>query len=83
MGEVGEERRQAAQKSMLREAFRRGWPSVADWVPKRVRREALAYVRCGDARYGFVARRAPTVARWRRECDWRPCCPGCGTGSGP
>ncbi len=49
MGEVVEARRRAPQKSVVREAFRRGWPSVCDWVPKRVRREALAYERCGDA----------------------------------
>jgi hypothetical protein len=51
---VREERRRAPQKSVLREAFQRGWPSVGDWVQKRVRREAEAYVRCGDARFGFV-----------------------------
>ncbi len=34
------------------------------------------------AKAGGGARRAPTVARWRRECDWRRYCPGCGTGSG-
>jgi hypothetical protein len=43
-----------------------------------IRRESSHFV----AKAGGGARRVPTVARWRRECDWRPCCPGCGTGSG-
>jgi hypothetical protein len=81
MGEVGEERRRAPQKSVLREAFQRGWPSVGDWVPKRVRREALlAYVRCGDARFGFVevscddCHQARVVAFCCKGRGWCPSC---------
>ncbi len=80
MGEVGEERRQAPQKSMLREAFRRGWPSVGDWVPKRVRREAEAYVRCGDARSGFVEVSCDDCHQSRVVafcCKGRGWCPSC------
>ncbi|MCA3015365.1 MAG: transposase zinc-binding domain-containing protein [Myxococcaceae bacterium] len=36
------------------EAFRRGWPAVCETVPTRVKREAEAFLRCGDVRYGFV-----------------------------
>ena len=37
----------------MRRAFDEGWPRVCDSVPQRVKREANAYQRCGDVRYGF------------------------------
>jgi len=39
---------------VLRRAFDQGWPSVCQSVPRRVKREAEGYLRCGDVRYGFV-----------------------------
>ncbi len=80
MGVVGEERRRAPQKSVMREAFLRGWPSVCDWVPKRVRCEAEAHVRCGDARYGFVEVSCDDCYQSRVVafcCKGRGWCPSC------
>ena len=55
-------------------------PRPSHWTGFRVklRRESWRIA----AKAGGGARRAPTVARWRLECDWRRYCPGCGTGSG-
>ncbi len=66
MGEVGEERRLAPQKSVVREAFRRGWPSVCDWVPKRelrsLRRGNLVAVDHLD--FGDVGEMVSQIGRW-------------------
>ncbi len=53
MGGAGEERRRAPETSLVRRAFDEGWPRVCESVPQRVKREANAYQRCGDVRYGF------------------------------
>ena len=54
MAGVEEGRRRAPEKSVLLEAFRRGWASVSGWVPNRVKQEAQRYLDCGQLRFGFV-----------------------------
>ena len=51
---MGEGRRRAPEKSVLLEAFRRGWPEVSSSMPSRVKLEVERYLTCGDARFGFV-----------------------------
>ncbi|MDP3156799.1 MAG: transposase zinc-binding domain-containing protein [Archangium sp.] len=50
-----EDRRPAPGKSVLHEAFRRGWPEVSSSMPPRVKLEVERYLKCGELRYGFVA----------------------------
>ncbi len=53
---------------------------MGDWVPKRVRREAEAYVRCGDARSGFVEVSCDDCHQSRVVafcCKGRGWCPSC------
>jgi len=52
--EGGEDRRRAPEKSVLHEAFRRGWPEVSSSMPTRVKREVERFLTCGDVRAGFV-----------------------------
>ncbi len=54
MGELVERRRWASEKSVLHEAFRRGWPEVSSSVPNRVKLEVQRYLDCGQSRCGFV-----------------------------
>ena len=44
----GEGRRRAPEKSVLLEAFRRGWAAVSGCVPTRVKLEAQRYLDCGQ-----------------------------------
>jgi hypothetical protein len=65
---------------VLLEAFRRGWPQVCETVPQRVRREAQAFLRCGDVRYGFVEVSCETCHESRLVafcCKGRGWCPSC------
>ena len=52
--EGGEDRRRAPEKSVLHEAFRRGWPEVSSSMPTRVKLEVARFLTCGDVRAGFV-----------------------------
>lgn len=76
------ERRRAPEVSVLHEAFRRGFAGVREWLPERVKREVVAYLRCGDVRYGFVevtcegCRESRLVAF---SCKGRGWCPSCTT----
>lgn len=78
----GEYRRRAPEKSVLHEAFRRGFAEVSEWLPARVKREVVSYLRCGDVRYGFVevtcdgCRESRLVAF---SCKGRGWCPSCTT----
>ncbi len=54
LGGVEEDRRRAPEKSVLLEAFRRGFASVSGVLPKRVKLEAERYFDCGQLRFGFV-----------------------------
>ena len=54
MGEAVEGRRRAKEKSVLHEAFRRGWPEVSSSMPSRVKLEVERYLTCGDARFGWT-----------------------------
>ncbi len=68
VGGMGE-RNRMPWASMVRQAFDEGWPQLCDSVPKRVQREAQAYQRCGEVRYGFVevACEDCRQARWCRS----------------
>lgn len=82
MGEGVEERRRAPEKSLLVEAFRRGWPEVSASVPRRVQREVERYQHCGDVRYGFVEVSCSTCNESRLvafSCKGRGWCPSCTT----
>ena len=51
MGEAVEGRRRAPEKSVLLEAFRRGWPEVSSSMPSRVKPEVERYLTWGDPRF--------------------------------
>lgn len=77
---MGTERRREPAESVLREAFLRGWPQVCEAVPKRVKREAEAFLRCGDVRYGFVEVSCEACHESRLVafcCKGRGWCPSC------
>ena len=74
MGEAVEGRRRAPEKSVLHEAFRRGWPDVSNSMPSRVKLEVERYLTCGDARFGFVEVTCETCAE-RRARRPRPVSP--------
>lgn len=79
---AGEYRRWAPEVSVLHEAFRRGFGEAREWLPARVKREVVSYLRCGDVRYGFVevtcdgCRDSRLVAF---SCKGRGWCPSCTT----
>ncbi len=65
---------------MLSRAFDEGWPRVCDSVPQRVKREASAYQRCGDVRYGFSEVTCEGCEASRLVafcCKGRGWCPSC------
>lgn len=77
---MGAEGARQAEKSVVLEAFQRGWPSVCETVPKRVKREAEAFLRCGDVRYGFVEVSCEDCHESRLVafcCKGRGWCPSC------
>ena len=65
VGEAVEGRRRAPEKSVLHEAFRRGWPEVSGTMPTRVKLEVERFLTCGDARFGFVEVTCETCAESR------------------
>lgn len=76
------ERRRAPGKSVLHEAFRRGWPAVSTLVPRRVKQEVERYLGCGDVRCGFVEVRCGDCHEARLvafSCKGRGWCPSCTT----
>jgi len=80
VGGAGEERRRAPETSLVRRAFDEGWPRVCDSVPQRVKREASAYQRCGDVRYGFSEVTCEGCEATRLVafcCKGRGWCPSC------
>lgn len=65
---------------MVRRAFDEGWPRVCDSVPQRVKREANAFQRCGDVRYGFSEVTCEDCEATRLVafcCKGRGWCPSC------
>ena len=82
VGEGEEDRRRAPEKSVLHEAFRRGWPKLAAAMPSRVRLEVERFLRCGDARFGFMEVTCEACAESRVVafcCKSRGWCPSCTT----
>ena len=82
MDEGGEDRRRAPEKSVLHEAFRRGWPEVSSAMPTRVKREVERFLTCGDVRAGFVEVTCESCAESRLvafSCKGRGWCPSCTT----
>ena len=64
----------------MREAFREGWPEVCGVVSSRVRREAEAFLQCGQLRYGFVEVSCEACHEARLvafSCKGRGWCPSC------
>jgi hypothetical protein len=79
-GEGAEDRRRAPEKSVLLEAFRRGWESVSASVPMRVKKEVQRYLECGQLRCGFVEVTCERCSESRRiafSCKRRGWCPSC------
>ena len=77
-GEEG--RRRAPEKSVLLEAFRRGWDSVSGCVPTRLKQEAQRYLDCGQLRFGFVEVTCESCSTSRLiafSCKGRAWCPSC------
>ena len=77
-GEEG--RRRAPEKSVLLEAFRRGWAAVSGCVPSRVKQEAQRYLDCGQLRCGFVEVTCEACGDSRLiafSCKGRGWCPSC------
>ncbi len=75
-----EGRRRAPEKSVLLEAFRRGWASVSGCVPARVKQEAQRYLDCGQLRCGFVEVTCEAGSQSRLiafSCKGRGWCPSC------
>lgn len=82
MGEAVEGRRRAPEKSVLHEAFRRGWPEVSGSMPPRVKLEVERFLTCGDPRFGFVEVTCEACAESRVVafcCKSRGWCPSCTT----
>ena len=82
MDEGGEDRRRGPEKSVLHEAFRRGWPEVSSAMPTRVKREVERFLTCGDVRAGFVEVTCESCAESRLvalRCKGRGWCPSCTT----
>ena len=82
MGEAVEGRRRPPEKSVLHEAFRRGWPEVSSSMPSRVKLEVERFLTCGDLRFGFVEVTCETCAESRvvaLSCKGRGWCPSCTT----
>ena len=82
VGEAVEGRRRAPEKSVLHEAFRRGWPEVSSSIPSRVKLEVERYLTCGDLRFGFMEVTCQTWAESRLVaycCKSRGWCPSCTT----
>ena len=80
LGGVEEDRRRAPEKSVLLEAFRRGFAAVAGVLPKRVKLEAERYFDCGQLRFGFVEVTCSTCKESRLvafSCKGRGWCPSC------
>jgi hypothetical protein len=80
--EGGEDRRRAPEKSVLHEAFRRGWPEVSSSMPTRVKREGERFLTCGDVRAGFVEVACESCSESRLvafSCKGRGWCPSCTT----
>jgi len=80
LGGVEEDRRRAPEKSVLLEAFRRGWASVSGMVPTRVKREVTRYFESGQLRSGFVEVTCGTCAASAVvafSCKGRSWCPSC------
>jgi hypothetical protein len=66
--------------STVREAFREGWPEVCGVVSSRLRREAEAFLQCGQLRYGFVEVSCEACHEARLvafSCKGRGWCPSC------
>ena len=64
----------------MREAFREGWPEVCGVVSSRVRREAEAFLQCGQLRCGFVEVSCEACHEARLvafSCKGRGWCPSC------
>jgi ribosomal protein S27E len=77
-GEEG--RRRAPEKSVLLEAFRRGWAAVSGCVPSRVKQEAQRYLDCGQLRCGFVEVTCEACGESQLiafSCKGRGWCPSC------
>ena len=75
-----EGRRRAPEKSVLLEAFRRGWASVPGCLPPRVKLEVQRYLDCGQLRCGFVEVKCESCKESRLvafSCKGRGWCPSC------
>ena len=80
LGGVEEGRRRAPEKSVLLEAFRRGFAAVSSVLPKRVKPEAERYFDCGQLRFGFVEVTCNSCSESRLvafSCKGRGWCPSC------
>lgn len=54
VGEGGEYERRRPELTVLYEAVQRGWPSVQEPLPERIREEVRRFLECGLLRYGFL-----------------------------
>ena len=71
-----------SEKSVLLEAFRRGWPEVSSSMPSRVKLEVERFLTRGDMRFGFGEVTCETCAESRIVafcCKSRGWCPACTT----
>lgn len=84
--ERAELRRRNPEATVLRQAFREGWPAVASaaeaqgGLPRRVREEVRRYLGCGVLRHGFTAARCGgcgEVVLIAFSCKSRGWCPSC------
>ena len=81
--ERGEYRRRRPELSLLHQAFREGWPLVAEStrLPPRVHEEVRRFMGCGDLRRGFSFVRCDDCGKSDLvafSCKIRSWCPSCG-----
>ena len=79
-GERGGYERRRPELTVLYEAVQRGWPSVQESLPSRIREEVRRFLECGLLRYGFVevkcegCRQLSLIALSCKKRGWCPAC---------
>jgi hypothetical protein len=80
VGERGEYERRRPELTVLYEAVERGWPSVQESLPERIREEVRRFLECGLLRYGFLevkceeCRQLSLIAFSCKKRGWCPAC---------
>jgi len=82
VGDGGEYERRRPELTVLYEAVQRGWPSVQESLPERIREEVRRFLECGLLRYGFLEVKCGEcrlLSLIAFSCKKRGWCPSCTT----